>query len=122
MHTNLSQNIDKNAEIYSSSDENALFQEIVDTVNHIETLEKEEGPFEERIVISSEASLSCDNMPAYIAQKNLNVDNSVIITLFDLRKKISQTSVELALQTTLEEYVTFNVYVCSTSRFTINLL
>ena len=86
MHTNLSQNIDKNAEIYSSSDENALFQEIVDAVNHIETLEKER-PFEERIVISSEASLSCDNMPAFIAQKNLNVDNSVIITPSNLRKK-----------------------------------
>ena len=56
-------NIDKNAEIYSSSDENVLFQEIVDTVNHIEILAEEEEPFEERIVTSSEALLGCDNMP-----------------------------------------------------------
>ena len=60
--------IDKNAEIYSSTDENVLFQEIVDTINHIETLEEEE-PSEERIETSSEALLGCDNMLAYIAQK-----------------------------------------------------
>ncbi|CAG8675027.1 8877_t:CDS:1, partial [Paraglomus occultum] len=48
--------IDKNAEIYSSTDENGLFQEIVDTVNRIETLE-EDKPSEERIVTSSEAFL-----------------------------------------------------------------
>ncbi|CAG8540745.1 4299_t:CDS:1 [Paraglomus occultum] len=87
--------------------ENGLFQEIVDTVNHIETLEEDE-PSEERIVTSSEALLGCDNMLAYIAQKNLNVDYSVINTLKNLRKKISQTSVELARQTTLEEYLTFD--------------
>ena len=64
-----------------------MFQEIVDAVNYIETLEgkeEEEEPFEERIVTSSEALLGCDNMLAYIAQKNLNVDNSVIITLSNL--------------------------------------
>jgi len=43
-------------EIYSSTDENVLFQEIVDTINHIDALEEEE-PSEERIVTSSEALL-----------------------------------------------------------------
>ena len=43
--------IDRNEEIYSSTDENVLFQEIVDTINHIDTLEEEE-PSEERIVTS----------------------------------------------------------------------
>src|SRR5437660_298485 len=86
------------AEIYSSTDENVLFQEIVDTINHIETLEEEEVPFEKRIVTSSEALLGCDNVLAYIAQKNLNVDYSVINTLSNLRKEISQTSIELARQ------------------------
>ena len=94
-------------EIYSSTDENVLFQEIVDTINHIDALEEEE-PSEERIVTSSEALLGCDNVLAYIAQKNLNVDFSVINTLNNLRKKITQTSVELARQTTLEEYLTFD--------------
>ena len=51
--------------IYSSTDENVLFQEIVDTINHIDKLEEEE-PSEERIVTSSEALLGCDNMLAYI--------------------------------------------------------
>ena len=99
--------IDRNEEIYSSTDENVLFQEIVDTINHIDALEEEE-PSEERIVTSSEALLGCDNVLAYIAQKNLNVDFSVINTLNNLRKKITQTSVELARQTTLEEYLTFD--------------
>ncbi|CAG8650257.1 11614_t:CDS:2, partial [Acaulospora morrowiae] len=71
--------IDKNKDIYSSTDENILFQEI--------TL------------------LECDNMLTYIAQKNLNVDYSVIKVLTNLRKKIVQTSIELARQTTLEEYL-----------------
>ncbi|CAG8599747.1 17114_t:CDS:2 [Acaulospora morrowiae] len=100
--------IDKNAEIYSFTDENGLFQEIVDTVNHIETLEEDE-PSEEQIVTSSEALLGCDNMLAYIAQKNLNVDYFVINTLNKLRKEISRTSMELARQTTLQEYLTFDV-------------
>src|SRR5205085_209653 len=99
--------IDRNEEIYSSTDETVLFQEIVDTINHIDALEEEE-PSEERIVTSSEALLGCDNVLAYIAQKNLNVDFSVINTLNNLRKKITQTSVELARQTTLEEYLTFD--------------
>ena len=72
-------------------------------INHIDTLEEEE-PSEERIVTSSEALLGCDNVLAYIAQKNLNVIN----TLNNLRKKIIQTSVESARQTTLEEYLTFD--------------
>ena len=102
--------IDRNEEIYSSTVENVLFQEITDTINHIDTLE-EEKPSEERIVTSSEALLGCDNMLAYIAyiaQKNLNVDFSVINTLNNLRRKITQTSAELARQTTLEEYLTFD--------------
>ena len=41
--------IDRNEEIYSSTDENVLFQEIVDTINHIDALEEEE-PSEERII------------------------------------------------------------------------
>ncbi|CAG8649103.1 1351_t:CDS:2 [Acaulospora morrowiae] len=80
--------IDKNSEIYSFIDENGLFQEIIDTVNHIEILEKDK-PSEEQIVTSSEALLGCDNMLAYIAQKNLNVDYSIINTLNKLRKEIS---------------------------------
>ncbi|CAG8545568.1 2913_t:CDS:2 [Ambispora leptoticha] len=44
----------------------------------------------------SEALLGCDNMLAYIAQKNLNIDFSAINTLNNLRKKITQTSAELA--------------------------
>ena len=39
--------IDRNEEIYSSTDKNGLFQEIVDTINHIDTL-KEEEPSEKR--------------------------------------------------------------------------
>jgi len=61
-----------------------MINDDADTVNRIEILEEEEEPFEERIVTSSEALLGCDNMLAYIAQKNLNVDNSVIITLSNL--------------------------------------
>ena len=90
--------IDRNEEIYSSTDENVLFQEIVDTINHIDTLEEEE-----RIVTSSEALLGCDNV--LLAQKNLNVDFSVINTLNNLRKKITQISVELARQTTLSRNI-----------------
>src|SRR5581483_9486042 len=41
--------IDRNEEIYSSTDKTVLFQEITDTINHIDTLEEKE-PSEERIV------------------------------------------------------------------------
>ena len=60
----------------------------------------------ERIVTSSKALVGIDDsVLAYIAQKNLGVELSVVRRLAKLRSKISQNSLELSRQTTLDEFV-----------------
>ena len=46
---------------------------------------------------------------AYIAQKNLGVELSVIRCLTKLRSTISQSSIELARQATLDEFEFVNI-------------
>ena len=83
-------------------------QQIVETVNQVDGQE-DKNVQSEWIVTSSEALVGIDNVLAYIAQKNLGVELSVIRCLTKLRRTISQSSLELARQTTLDEFEFVNI-------------
>jgi len=83
-------------------------QQIVETVNQVDGQE-DENVQSERIVTSSEALVGIDSVLAYIAQKNLGVELSVVRCLTKLRRTISQSSLELARQTTLDKFEFVNI-------------
>ena len=85
-----------------------LMQQIVDTVNQAD-VQEDESVQSERLVTSSEALVGIDSVLAYIAQKNLGVELSVIRCLTKLRSTISQSSIELARQATLDEFEFVNI-------------
>ena len=101
-------NIDKAIDLNNSVDDDTLMQQIVDTVNQADGQE-DESVQSERLVTSSEALVGIDSVLAYIAQKNLGVELSVIRCLTKLRSTISQSSIELARQATLDEFEFVNI-------------
>ncbi|CAG8639170.1 5379_t:CDS:2 [Paraglomus occultum] len=101
-------NIDKAIDLNNNADDDTLMQQIVDTINQIE-VQEEESVQSERIVTSSEALVGIESVLAYIAQKNLGVELSVVRCLTKLRRMISQNSLELARQTILDEFEFVNV-------------
>ena len=101
-------NIDKAIDLNNNADDATLTQQIVDTINQVDGQE-DETVQSERIVTSSEALVGIDSVLAYIAQKNLGVGVSVVRCLTKLRRTISQSSLELARQTTLDEFEFVNL-------------
>ena len=83
-------------------------QQIVETVNQVDGQE-DKNVQSEWIVTSSEALVGIVCVLAYIAQKNLGVELSVVRCLTKLRRTISQSSLELARQTTLDEFEFVNI-------------
>ena len=92
-------------------------QQIVETVNQVDSQE-DENVQSERIVTSSEALIGIDSALAYIVQKSLGVELSVVTWLTKLRRTISQSSLELARQTTLDKFEFVNL---EQSWITINM-
>ena len=97
--------IDKSIDLNNNA---TLTQQRVDIINQVDGQE-DENVQSERIVTSSEALVGIDSVLAYIAQKNLGVGVSVVRCLTKLRRTISQSSLEVARQTTLDEFEFVNI-------------